>query len=133
MPLTREDEAGRKRDERETETDERDEARFAHPGGCTARKGIPGFSRACRSANGLSGPPAITMATPGVDGRRLRNGEEGEGEGVTRLSARAMPLAPGGDVRGCGHVTVVAFGDRPESIWSCRKGSLCLFALLITR
>lgn len=35
---------------------------------------MPGIPRACDSANRASGPPAIAMATPGVDGRRLRNG-----------------------------------------------------------
>lgn len=49
--------------------------RLAHPRGCTVRmengRGCPGFGVHANPANRASGPPAIAMATPGVDGRRL--------------------------------------------------------------
>jgi len=86
------------------------------------QKGIPRFSRACGSANRASGPPAIAIATPGVDGRRLRNGG---GNPIKRRD-----VAPECDV--WGH-NGVAFGrregekDRPKST-VCPKGialSIC--------
>lgn len=93
--------------------------RLAHPGGCSARKGMPGFSRACGSANRASGPPAIAMATSGVDGRRLRIGDN---------PIKRRDAAPGGDIRGCNRM---AFGKREgervgPKVWSVRKGLLYL-------
>lgn len=100
--------------------------RLAHPGGYSVRKGMPGFSRACRSANRDSGPPAIAMATPGVDRRRLRNG----GNPIKRRDA-----APGDDVWGRNGVTFKRRGGERvgPKVWSVRKGLFSLFVLLITR
>lgn len=92
--------------------------------GMQRTEGMPGFSRACGSANRASGPPAIVMATPGL--RRLRNG----GNPIKRRDA-----APGGKVWGRNEV---AFGSKAgervgPKVRSVRKGLLSLFALLITR
>lgn len=92
--------------------------------GMQRTEGMPGFSRACGSANRASGPPAIVMATPGL--RRLRNG----GNPIKRRDA-----APGGNVWGRNEVAFGStVGERVgPKVRSVQKGLLSLFALLITR